>query len=98
MTLSLGSASRDKADRFLDEQTALAMDQRHHLHEQFKLLHLSIAEKRLGVFLRVATAVMGTVVAAGLGLMIWDAVHANGLVIEEFSVPPEMAAKGISGQ
>ena len=42
--------------RFLEEQTALAVDQRHHLHEQFKQLHLGIWEKRMGVLLRVATA------------------------------------------
>jgi hypothetical protein len=66
VALALGGASRDKADAFLDEQRALATnqsaliaDQRRHLHEQFKQLRLGLWEKRLGVFLRVATAAMG---------------------------------------
>ena len=41
----------------------------------------------MGVLLRVATAVVGIAVAAGLGLMVWDAAHSKGLMIEPFSVP-----------
>jgi hypothetical protein len=33
-----------------------------------------------------------------VGLLAWDAVHGNGLLIEPFSVPPDMAAKGLIGQ
>ena len=69
MALALGGASREEAGRFLaTEQTSarLIADQRHHLHEQFKHLHLSVWEKHLGVLLRVATAVVGIAVAAGL--------------------------------
>ena len=98
VALALGSASRNKADRFLEEQTALAMDQRHHLHRQFTALDLSIWEKRLGVLLRIATGFVGLAVAAGLALMIWDAAHADGLIIESFSVPPDLASRGLTGQ
>ena len=58
ISLALGGASREKADAFLDEQ-------RHHLKEQFKQLRLALWEKRMGVFLRVATAVVGIAVATG---------------------------------
>ncbi len=105
VALALGGASREEADAFLREQRALAAnqraliaDQRHHLHEQFKQLHLSIWEKWLGVLLRVATAVVGIAVAAGLGLMVWDAAHSRGLLIEPFSVPPDMASRGLTGE
>ena len=97
VALALGGASREKADAFLDDQRALIADQRHHLHEQFKHLHLSVWEKQLGVLLRVATAVVGIAVAAGVALMVWDAAHSKALIIEPFTVPPDLAAKGLSG-
>src|SRR5665213_437255 len=98
IALALASASRNKADRFLEEQIALIGLQKHHLHEQFKNLRLIIWEKRMGVFLRVATAVVGVAVAALLGAAVWDAAHDDGLVIEAFSVPPDLAARGLTGQ
>jgi tetratricopeptide (TPR) repeat protein len=91
ISLALAGASRTKADAFLD-------DQRHHLHEQERQVGLRLWELRLGVFLRLATAVVGVAVAAALGLMVWDAAHSKGLLIEPFSVPPEMAARGLTGQ
>ena len=41
---------------------------------------------------------IGVAIAAGLAFMIWDAAHSQGLLIEPFSVPPDMAAKGLTGQ
>ena len=90
-SLALSGASREKADGFLD-------DQRHHLHEQLKQIHLDIFEKWLGVMLRLATLCVGLAAATGVGLMVWDAAHSNGLLIEPFSVPPDMAQKGLTGQ
>jgi tetratricopeptide (TPR) repeat protein len=98
VALALGGASREDAGAFLKKQSALIDLQMHHLHEQFKHLHLSVWEKQLGVFLRVATAAVGIAVAAGLSAMVWDAAHSGGLIIEPFAVPSDMAAKGLSGQ
>jgi len=112
VALALNGASREKADAFLDEQRALAAnqsaliaDQRHHLHEQFKhlteqfkQLRLGTWEKRLGVLLRIATAFTGLAIAAGLAFLIWDASQSNGLLIEPFSVPSDLAARGLTGQ
>ena len=89
--LALAGAGRAEADAFL-------RDQRHHLREQLKQLHLGISEKRWGVFLRVATAAMGVAVAAGLAFIIWDAAHSQGLLVEPFSVPPDLASRGVTGQ
>jgi hypothetical protein len=84
------------------EVIAFLRDQRLHLHEQFRhlreQLRLRLWEQRMGVFLRVATAIVGTAVASGFALMVWDAAHSKGLIIEQFSVPPEMAERGLSGQ
>ncbi|HEY1876377.1 MAG TPA: hypothetical protein VGG66_02870, partial [Rhizomicrobium sp.] len=105
MALALGSASSTEADAFLRKQSRVADLQAHHLHEQFKQLNeqlkqlrLGVWEKRLGVLLRLATAVVGIVVAAGLALMVWDASHSRGLLIEPFSVPPDMANRGLTGE
>jgi tetratricopeptide (TPR) repeat protein len=98
IALALGGASREDAGAFLKKQGALIDDQRHHLHEQFKQLHLAIWEKRLGVLLRFATMVIGLAVAAALGFLVWDATQAQGLVIEAFSVPPDLAARGLTGE
>jgi tetratricopeptide (TPR) repeat protein len=98
LAFALGGASREDAHEFLKKQGALIDDQRHHLHEQLKQLHIGIWEKWLGVLLRLAAACVGIVVAAGLGLMVWDAAHSRGLLIEPFSVPPDMASRGLTGE
>ena len=86
------------------ELIAYLGDQRHHLHEQFKhlaeqykQLRLITWEKRLGVLLRIATAFTGLAIAAGLAFLIWDAANSNDLVINSFQVPPDLAARGLSG-
>jgi tetratricopeptide (TPR) repeat protein len=105
VALALAGASREKADAFLDDQRALIADQRrlaveqhHHLHEQFKSLRLTIWEKRAGILLRVATAAVGIGVACFLGAVVWNAAHDDGLIVESFSVPPDLAARGLTGQ
>jgi len=105
MALALGGASRVKADAYLDDQRlvlrkqgALIDTQQHHLHEQITHLDLGIWEKRLGIALRLATLFVGLVVAVALGAMVWDAANSKGLIIEPFSVPGEMAGRGLNGQ
>ena len=98
IALALSGASRENADAFLKKQGALIDDQRHHLREQFKQLRLGIWEKRLGVLLRIATVVVGVAVAAALAFLVRDATQAQGLVIEAFSVPPDLAARGLTGE
>ncbi len=102
MALALNAANNDPsiaedAKAFLRNQSSLIDIQKHHLHEQLKQLHLGIWEKRLGVLLRVATAVVGIAVATGFALMVWDAARSEGLLIEPFSVPAELAARGLNG-
>jgi tetratricopeptide (TPR) repeat protein len=105
VALALAGAGRDEADAFLREQRALAAKQsslidvqKHHLHEQFKHLHLSVWEKRVGILLRFATAIVGFAVAASISFLVWDAWHSNNLLIEPFTVPPDLAARGLTGQ
>jgi hypothetical protein len=30
--------------------------------------------------------------------MVWEAAHSTGLIVEPFTVPPDLAAKGLSGE
>jgi hypothetical protein len=105
LALALDGASRETADAFLNKQAAfldvqgaLVAAQLNHLHEQNKQIHLDIWEKVLGVFLRIATAFIGLAVAAGGAWLIWNAANSNDLVIDAFQVPPDLAARGLSGQ
>jgi len=103
MSLALNAATTDPSiaedvRAYLRDQRALVTDQRHHLHEQFKHLHLSVWEKRLGVLLRVAAAFVGIAVAAGIAFMVWTAARSSGLLIEPFSVPPDLTARGLTGE
>ena len=50
-----------------------------------------------GVLQMMAAAVAALIVIA-IGAAVWSAHEADGVVIEAFSVPPDFAAKGLSGQ
>ncbi|HET7084781.1 MAG TPA: hypothetical protein VFI23_08430 [Rhizomicrobium sp.] len=96
--LALDGASRQEADAFLRDQRALIAAQLHHLHEQLKQIHLDIFEKWLGALLRLATLCVGIGAVVAISLMVRDARNSNGLLIEPFKVPPDLAAKGLSGE
>ena len=98
--LALGEARHDPALRgdvsaFLRNQNSLIDIQKHHLHKTFAL---GLWEKRLGVLLRIATAFTGLAIAAGLAFMIWNAANSDELIVDAFSVPPDLAARGLTGQ
>src|SRR3954470_24894572 len=91
VALAMSGASRSEADAYL-------RDQRNHLHEQLKQIHLGLWEVSLGVLLRLATLCVGIAAAAGVVMMVRDAANSRGLIIEPFSVPPDLAARGLTGQ
>jgi len=87
----------------------IALDQQRHdpapdsparrlLIDQGRLIRTQIASERMGVALKLLTAVAGIAVAAALGVMAWDASRTEALVVQPFSVPPELAARGVTGQ
>jgi tetratricopeptide (TPR) repeat protein len=108
MALSLGGASRAKADSFLDEQRAV-------LGKQGVLLDLQIEDareqhdlhvshlrfRRFGDYTKAAmeatVALFIALIVLGLGAMIWQAHEAGGLVAEPLKTPPDFAAKGLDG-
>jgi tetratricopeptide (TPR) repeat protein len=95
------SGLRDDVAAFLRDQRGLMDIQKHHLQQQFgpqmRQLHLGVWEKRMGLLLRIATAFVGVVVAAALAFLVWNAASSNDLVIDAFAVPPDLAARGLSG-
>lgn len=98
LVLALGSASRMEADAFLRNQNSLIDLQKHHLHEQFKQLKLTIWQLRMGVFLRMAAAFVGVAAAGFVIVAAWRASQAEGTVIDAFAVPPQFAQAGITGE
>ena len=68
------------------------------LAKQEQLVGWQIASERAGFVLKVLTGVAGAAVAGILTLMAWQASRADGLLIKPFSVPPELAARGVTGE
>ena len=98
----LAAASREKADAFVDKQNALADLQIEDLKRENRVRHWSLRVRHVSDVLKLAfelaLAFIVIAVAIGLGFEIWWASHADGLVIEAFTVPPAMADKGLTGQ
>jgi tetratricopeptide (TPR) repeat protein len=100
--IALGAASREKADAFLEEQTVLARLQAEDLRREDKLRHWSLIVHHISDVLKltfefsIATILLGLVVLAVA--TVWNAAHDNALIIEAFSVPQGMAARGLTGK
>ncbi len=98
-----GSAGPDaRLDAFLDKQGALVDLQMEHLHEQRQILlsrlRLGRWKDRVSLALQGMTALVGVAVVILIGVMAWQAHEDHGLVIDAFSVPPDMAQSGLTGQ
>src|SRR5215472_8997334 len=116
--LALGAASREKADAFLEEQTASVRMQREAgvAEKQARILDLQIQDLEredvvrhwslrvrhisdvMKLAFELAVAFIVLAIAFGIGAALWSAAHDDSLVIEAFSVPPDMAARGLTGQ
>ncbi len=68
------------------------------LVNQNRLVLWEIADRRAAFGLKLLMGLAGLAAAALLGFALWDASQARGLVIEAFSTPPDLAAKGLTGE
>ena len=68
------------------------------LRRQSQLLAWQIISERAGFVLKVLTGLAAVAAASGLALMAWNASRADGVVIDPFSVPADLAAQGSSGE
>ena len=108
LALALGGASAGKTDRYLDEHTALAGDQREQIRLQteemrqrnpYEVSHLRL--RRFSDWAKAAfefsAGLLALALAAGVAFLVWNAANSNQLVIDSFQAPPELAARGLSG-
>jgi len=105
--VAMHEASRDPgvaADvrEFLREQTIVLRLQAEDLRREDKLRHWSLRVHHISDVLKLsfelALASIFTVVMLVAALTVWSATQEDGVVIEAFSVPPDMAAQGLTGQ
>ncbi|MEJ0028186.1 MAG: hypothetical protein WDN01_19330 [Rhizomicrobium sp.] len=101
--LALGAAPEFAADAraYLREQTDLTRLQKANLLEQnaFELSHLRFRRfsdwAKFALELSVALVVL--LLVCGLGTMVWNAAQDRDLVVDAFSVPPDVAQTGMTG-
>jgi tetratricopeptide (TPR) repeat protein len=91
-----------EAAAYFRKQSHLVGVQTEHLHEQrevnLSLLKLKRFAERLKLGLHLVLIVAAAIVVVGLIRIVWSGVNDHHLVIEAFSVPPDLATRGITGQ
>ncbi|MEJ0028185.1 MAG: hypothetical protein WDN01_19325 [Rhizomicrobium sp.] len=100
--MALAAASRARADAFLAEQTELTRLQIEREHKEERLRNWSQFVDYASAVLKLAfefvVALIVIVIGAAVGAALWTAAHDKGLVIEAFSVPPDLADRGLTGE
>ncbi len=95
--------SRDRLEiKFLEQRIRSLKHEADKLVEQRPLLLAALRYQHIGDLTRIALQIMFGIVAlmivVALLAAMWSAAQDNNLVIEAFSVPPDMAQRGVSGQ
>lgn len=68
------------------------------LVEQRKMLRLQIRKEQAGLHLRGLLVGVAVLTLATIGWMMWDASRHQVLVVKPFSVPPDLAGRGLTGE
>jgi len=107
MSIALGAAAGNervaaKAEEFLGEQSRLTRLQAMELSHELRLRHWSLRVRHISDVMKltfeIAVGLMVVTFVTVIASAIWKASHDNSLVIEAFSVPPDMAERGLTGQ
>jgi tetratricopeptide (TPR) repeat protein len=99
--LAMSGAATDEAREYLRKQSRLADLQIDTLEkkDEFELSHLRF--RRFSDYARFALEIAGFLVVllivCGLGSMVWNASRDHGLLVDAFSVPPDLAQTGLTG-
>ncbi len=107
--LAMMSASRNQADAYLHEQIAVARAQAEvlrlqaeDLRREDKLRHWSLRVHHISDVMKLtfelSLAAIVLAFATLIGTAIWKASHDHSLVVESFSVPADLAARGVTGE
>ncbi|MGA9796739.1 MAG: hypothetical protein WBQ17_14535 [Rhizomicrobium sp.] len=103
LAATLGTVSDNpRVDALLDREIVLTDLQIDNLRkeDEFEVSHLRwrrFNDQMKGA-MQIMLVLVGALIVTGIGVTLWSAAHENGLVIEAFSVTPDMAAKGLTGQ
>jgi len=113
MSLAFGAAAQServaaKAEAFLEEHTRLAKLQianlqfeNEKLEEQDKFEVSRLRWRRFNDQMKGALQIMavalGALIVIGIGVAMWNASQADGIVVESFAAPPDFSANGIGG-
>lgn len=99
--LALDAAAAGEAREYLRRQNEIAALQIENLRKQDEYETSHLRWRRFNDQMRGALQMMlvaiGLVVVFGIGAAIWNAANDNGLVVDAFEVPPDLAAKGLTG-
>jgi tetratricopeptide (TPR) repeat protein len=97
-----GGKADARLDAVLEEQARFLRLQSEHLHEQRALvlsrLRWGRFSDRVKAALQVMTGLVGFFIVVALGAMAWSAHEDHGVSIAAFSVPPDLAQRGLTGQ
>ncbi|HJW41800.1 MAG TPA: hypothetical protein VJ476_11300, partial [Rhizomicrobium sp.] len=99
---SADPALREELRDYLRRQSDLAAVQIEEAKREDAIRHWGLRVRHVSDVLKLgfelAVAFIVIAIAIGLGVALWQAAHADGLVIESFNVPASMAQKGLTGQ
>jgi tetratricopeptide (TPR) repeat protein len=109
LTTAFGAAgATEEAREFLSKQSRLADLQMENVRlqnenlqklDEFEVSHLRwrrFNDQMRGA-MQIVLVVIGTAVVIAIGAAVWSASHADGLVVDSFSVPPQFAQAGMAG-
>ncbi|MBV9548976.1 MAG: hypothetical protein JO256_04815, partial [Alphaproteobacteria bacterium] len=102
LSVSLSGADREEANAFLKDQRRLIHLQMEEMRaeEPYKLSHYRL--RRFSDWAKAAfefsLGLIALAIVAIGAASVWNALHSDGLIVESFTVPPELAEKGLSGQ
>jgi tetratricopeptide (TPR) repeat protein len=68
------------------------------LIEHARLIRSQRLSEQMGAGLKAMTGLLGLAIAVAMIAMVWQASTERGLVIEAFSAPPDLQARGLTGQ
>ncbi len=91
LDVALDGASDDVASHLLEKHSRL-------IDAQIRSERLDHGAKRTLIALRFAIGLVGLIIAVGLVWVLLTARSDHGLVIEAFSVPPDLAQRGLTGE
>jgi tetratricopeptide (TPR) repeat protein len=96
-----GNPLDPRAGAYLEQQTALGRLQARYLVQQdaFELSHLKWRrfDDRMKGALQFMVVGVGALIVIGLAAIVWTAANDHALVVDSFSVPPDLAAQGETG-